>query len=60
MHSTFVFIGMRKFIYNLPLPSDLAGVIRDQTSGYLQAAQRVMAEVIAGTQGQNPRAGEAG
>jgi hypothetical protein len=34
---------MRKFIYNLPLPTDLAGVIRDQTSGYLRAAQRVMA-----------------
>jgi len=33
MHSTFVFIGMRRFIYNMPLPEDLAAVIRDQVRG---------------------------
>jgi len=46
MHSTFVYIGMRKFIYNLPSPDDLASVIRDQTVGYLLAAERIMTELV--------------
>lgn len=54
MHSTFVYIGMRKFIYNLPLPDDLGAVIRDQAAGYLLAAERVMSEVVAGTRGPKP------
>ena len=47
MHSTFVFIGMRRFIYNMPLPEDLAAVIRDQVRGYLRSAVTVMAESVA-------------
>jgi hypothetical protein len=38
---------MRRFIYNMPLPEDLAAVIRDQVRGYLRSAVTVMAESVA-------------
>jgi AcrR family transcriptional regulator len=62
MHSTFVYIGMRKFIYNLPLPDDLASVIRDQTAGYLLAAERIMTELVRRQPGprRTPQTGTAG
>jgi len=47
MHSTFVYIGMRKFIYNIALPDDLPGMIRDHTAGYLLSAERIMMELMA-------------
>jgi hypothetical protein len=62
MHLTFVYIGMRKFIYNLPLPDDLASVIRDQAAGYLLTAERVMTELVRRQPGskRTPRRGNAG
>jgi AcrR family transcriptional regulator len=54
MHSTFVFIGMRHFLYNMPLPEDLAAVIRDQASGYLRSAEVIMPELTARARSRKP------
>jgi len=45
MHSALVFIGFRMFIYDIAPPRDFAGVVRDQTSGYILTAERVMTEL---------------
>jgi AcrR family transcriptional regulator len=46
MHSTFVFIGIRCFIYNMAMPCDLPALIRDQAIQYLSSSSRLMAELM--------------
>lgn len=46
MHSTFVFLGQRVFVYGMPMPPDLNAVVRDQTQAYLAAAQVLMQELM--------------
>ena len=46
MHSTFAFLGQRRFIYEMPMPEDLPAMIHDQVSAYLTAVPTVMADVM--------------
>jgi AcrR family transcriptional regulator len=46
MHSTFVFLGVRQFIYNMAMPSDLPALIRDQMMNYLFSSSRLMDELM--------------
>ena len=49
MHSTFAFLGQRRFIYEMAMPSDLPAMVRDQVASYLAAAPSVMADLMART-----------
>jgi AcrR family transcriptional regulator len=45
MHSALVAVGFRMFIYDIAAPRDFPAIIRDQVTGYVLAAERVMREL---------------
>ena len=55
MHSTMVFVGIRRYVYHTPVSEDLDTTVRDQVHAYLMAAPRVLKELMpAATEGKAP------
>jgi AcrR family transcriptional regulator len=46
MHSTMVFHGVRRYVYESNVGKDVPSMIRDQAAAYLHMAPRVMAELM--------------
>jgi AcrR family transcriptional regulator len=46
LHSTFTFLGQRRYIYEMEVSRDLGATIRDQIFAYLSAAPVVMADLL--------------
>jgi AcrR family transcriptional regulator len=46
MHSTMVFVGIRRYVYHTPVSEDLDATVRDQVHAYLMTAPRVLRELL--------------
>ena len=46
LHSTFTFLGQRRYIYEMEVSRDLGATIRDQIFAYLSVAPVVMADLL--------------
>lgn len=48
MHSTFVFVGLRRYVYHARVSEDLPMVVKDQIRAYLHYAPHLLAELMPG------------
>jgi len=46
MHSTMVFMGIRRYVYHTPVSDDIDTTVKDQVHAYLLAAPTVLAELM--------------
>ncbi|MGO4839183.1 hypothetical protein AB4144_43755, partial [Rhizobiaceae sp. 2RAB30] len=46
LHSTLIFLGIRRYVYHTPVSDDLDTTIRDQVLAYLLTAPRVLTELM--------------
>lgn len=46
LHSTLVFLGIRRYVYHTPVSDDLDTTVLDQVHAYLLTAPRVLAELM--------------
>jgi hypothetical protein len=46
MHSTNVFIGIRRYVYHAPVSPDIATTVHDQMRAYLHIVPEVMEELM--------------
>jgi AcrR family transcriptional regulator len=46
MHSTCIFLGVRRYVYRSPVSTDIEATVRDQVRAYLHMAPIVMAELM--------------
>lgn len=46
MHSTVVFVGIRRYVYDTPVSDDLPMIVKDQMRAYLHYAPHVLAELM--------------
>ncbi len=46
LHSTLIFLGIRRYVYRTPVSDDLDTTIRDQVLAYLLTAPRVLTELM--------------
>jgi AcrR family transcriptional regulator len=49
MHSTNIFLGIRRYVYHTPVSPDLAATVFDQMRAYLLVVPEVMAELMPAT-----------
>lgn len=65
MHSTMIFLGIRRYVYRMPVSDDVDITLLDQTHALLLAAPRVMSELMPeeaapGRAGSRPKVRSAG
>jgi AcrR family transcriptional regulator len=46
MHSTVIFVGIRRCVYHTPVPADVDMIVRDQMRAYLSIAPHVLSELM--------------
>ncbi len=56
MHSTMVFVGIRRYVYHTPVSEDVETTVRDQMHAYLMAAPMVLKELMPRTAERRPKA----
>ena len=54
MHSTNVFLGIRRYVYQTPVSPDLQTTVLDQTRAYLHIVPEVMAELMPSARAKRP------
>jgi hypothetical protein len=46
MHSTMVFVGIRRYVYHTPVSDDLDTTVLDQVNAYLMVAPKVLSQLM--------------
>ena len=46
MHSSVIFVGIRRYVYHTPVSDDLPMIVRDQMRAYLAVAPQVLSELM--------------
>jgi AcrR family transcriptional regulator len=55
MHSTMVFVGIRRYVYHSPVSDDIGTTVRDQMHAYLLVAPQVLEDLMPGQGPARPR-----